>query len=60
MAKFAILDDDTMDDKRYDSLDEALEAAKEKVSDTPDSEVEVVQILKRVGSELKVTVFDVA
>jgi hypothetical protein len=59
MAKFAILDDDTMDDKRYDSMDEALEAAKGKVSDTPDSEVEVVQIIKRVSSELKVIVFDV-
>ena len=59
MAKFAFVSDDGMDDKRYETLEEAIAAATEEVTGTPESEVEVVQILKRVSSELRVDVVDV-
>jgi len=60
MAKFAIVDvDGTMEDERYDTLDSAIAEATKDVSDNADTEVEIVQIIKRVSSTLVVDVKDV-
>jgi len=59
MPQFAVLTEDGVDDKRYDSIDEATDAAKAAVED-PDTEVEIVQILRKVSSTLEITVEDVA
>jgi len=57
--KFAIVDDEGLSEERYDTIDKAIEDASKTVSDTPDSEVEIVQVVKKVSSELKVSVEDV-
>ena len=58
--QFATIDTDgTISDERYLTLDKAVEAATKEVSDNPDTEVEVVQVIKKVSSELKVNVDDV-
>jgi archaellum component FlaF (FlaF/FlaG flagellin family) len=57
--KFAIIDSDgQIEETRHDTLEKAVEAATSDVSDNPDTEVEVVQIIKVVSSTLKVDVTD--
>lgn len=59
MAKFAIMDvDGVVDEERFNTIDEAIEKATQMVTDDADTEVEIVQILKKVSSTLKVDVVD--
>jgi hypothetical protein len=60
MAKFAVVETDgTIGEERYDTIEKAIEVATVDVTDSPDSEVEIVQIIKKVVSSLKVDVEDV-
>jgi len=60
MPKFAIVDSDgTMDDDRYNTMQEAVDAACKEASENAEAEVEVIQILKTVSSTLKIDVEDV-
>jgi len=60
MAKFAVVEmDGTICEERYDTIEKAIEVATVGVTDSPDSEVEIVQVVKRVFSSLKVDVEDV-
>lgn len=60
MAKFVILDDGgAVSEDSYASIDDAVKAAKEKVTEDPDTAVEVAQVIKTVTSSLEVTVEDV-
>ena len=60
MAKFAVAEPDgTLGKDRYDTLEAAVAAATEEVTDTPDSDVEIVQVVKRVSSSLDIKVEDV-
>ena len=60
MAKFVITGvDGDLTGFMYDTLEDAVAAAKAIVKDEPDSDVEVMQVLKRVGSTLTVNVEDV-
>lgn len=58
MPKFAVVDLDVGEDQ-YDTLEAAVEAAKNTVKDEPDSTIDVVQIVKNVTSRLEVVVEDV-
>jgi len=58
MPKFAVVDLD-VGEERYDTLEAAVEAAKNTVKDEPDSTIDVVQIVKNVTSRLEVVVEDV-
>lgn len=58
--KFGVIEDDgTVSNDRFETVDKAVESAKKLVSDSPDTEVEVIQFVKVVSSELKVDVKDV-
>ena len=56
---FAVLTDDGAGEERYDDLDGAVVAAKQLVTEEPDSEVEIVQVLKKVSSSLQIDIKDV-
>ena len=58
--KFGVVDGDgQVENGRYETLDKAVEAATKEVTENPDTEVDVVQFIKTVSSELKVDVVDV-
>jgi archaellum component FlaF (FlaF/FlaG flagellin family) len=60
MAKFAIMDSDSVvDEERFNTIEEAVEKATQMVTDDADTEVEIVQIIKKVSSTLKVDVVDI-
>jgi hypothetical protein len=60
MAKFAVVEvDGSLGDERYDTVEKAIDAAMVDVTDNPDTEVEVVQVVKTVVSSIKVDVKDV-
>lgn len=60
MAKFAVVEaDGTLGEERYDTVEKAIDAATVDVTDSPDSEVEIVQVIKKVTSSLKIDVEDV-
>lgn len=59
MAKFTIVDDGELSNVQYNTIEEATNEAETKVRDTPDSEIEVVQILKIVSSKLQIDIKDV-
>jgi hypothetical protein len=60
MAKFAMIETDgTLGQERYETVEKAVEAATAIVTDSPDSEVEIVQVVKKVVSTLEVKVEDV-
>ena len=49
--KFAIIDGDgEVKDERYETLEDVLVAANRDVTDTPETEVEIVQVIKKVSS----------
>lgn len=59
MSKYAVVDrDGSVGDERYDTETEAIEKAKELVTEEPDSEVDVVMVTKTVSSTLKIDVLD--
>jgi hypothetical protein len=59
MSKFAITDQDgSLTDERYNTLEEAIEAAKNDVKEEPDSEVEIWATVKKVSSTLRIDVLD--
>lgn len=62
MSEFAMIDTlhGQISDKRYPTMAEALAEAQENVTDNPDTEVEIIQVLKRVSSSVKIDVVDVA
>ena len=59
MPKFAVLSDDGAGEERYNDIEEAVAVARQVVTDEPDSEVEIVQVVKMVSSSLEIDVKDV-
>lgn len=57
--RFVIFSDNETSGEVFETLEEAMVEAKSKVSDTPDTEVEVAQVLKLVSSTLTVDIKDV-
>ena len=59
MSQYAVTDQDgALDDKRYTTLEEAIEVAKNDVTENPDTEIEVWVKVKLISSTLKIDVLD--
>lgn len=56
--RFMVVDDGDVCSDHFDTLDEAVERAKILAIDTPDTEFDVVQVVKTVEASVEVTVKD--